>query len=285
MPTAAALVLRPGTPVLNRAPGVLQVGLDPPRTCVPDDPAVRRLLTDLGRTTGHRADAPLAEPAATALVRLREAGLVLPAPPWPLAPGLGPLLAQFGPDAVRRHAARAATRVVVQAAPGPLADLATGLLAEAGLPVSRGDPDAVRLVVHPGPLPRERLDPLVRASVPHLVVAGDATGIRVGPFVDPGRTACLRCVDAHESVPDPRRALLLAQAAAQRAGRPAPRDPVLDRLVLAWAVRDLQRYADGEEPATWSASIDLGPHGVPERTAWGRHPACGCSWDSFLELP
>ncbi|XBB68196.1 hypothetical protein ABFU82_02485 [Nocardioides sp. WV_118_6] len=286
-PSTAALVLRPGTPVLHRTPGVLQVGLDPPRASVPDDPAVRRLLSALGRPTGHPADAPLSESAATALARLREAGLVHPAPPWPLPPGLGPLLAQFGPDAVRRHEARAAARVAVHAAPGPLTDLLTGLLAEAGLATTptADDPGAVHLVLHPGPLPRERLDPLVRGSVPHLVVAGDATGMQVGPFVDPGRTACLRCVDAHASVTDPRRALLLAQAAARGAAQPAPRDPVLDRLALAWAVQDLLRYADGEEPTTWSATVDLGPHGVPVRTPWGRHPGCGCSWDGFLELP
>ncbi|WP_418059726.1 hypothetical protein [Pimelobacter simplex] len=185
------------------------------------------------------------------------------------------------PRGARRRPGRRARR------PGPLTDLLTGLLAEAGLATTptADEPGAVHLVLHPGPLPRERLDPLVRGSVPHLVVAGDATGMQVGPFVDPGRTACLRCVDAHASVTDPRRALLLAQAAARGAAQPAPRDPVLDRLALAWAVQDLLRYADGDEPTTWSATVDLGPHGVPERTPWGRHPGCGCSWDGFLELP
>lgn len=293
MPTAAdlvapALVLRPGTPVLTRGPGVLQVGLDPPAARVPDDPSVRHLLDALARPAGHRADAHLPEPAATALTRLHEAGLVLPAPALPRRPGLSTLLAQFGPDAVRRHEARAATRVHLRTAPGiSLAAALTDLLAAAGL-ATTDDPEhpgAVHVVVHAGPLPRELLDPLVRGSVPHLVVAGDATGVRVGPFVEPGRTACLRCVDAHASVTDQRRTLLLAQAAAQSAAHPAPRDPVLDRLALAWAVRDLLRYADGDEPTTWSATVDLGPHGVPERTPWGRHPYCGCSWDGFLELP
>ncbi|AIY16911.2 hypothetical protein GUY44_16255 [Pimelobacter simplex] len=285
---ALALVLRPATPVLNRGPGVLQVGLDPPRACVPDDPSVRRLLDALARPAGHPADAPLTAPASTALARLHEAGLVLPAPRHPHAPGLRPLLAQFGPDAPRRHAARAAVRVHVRTAPGSvLATTLAALLAEARLAVTDdpGHPGAVHLVVHPGPLPRETLDPLVRGSVPHLLVAGDATGLRVGPFVEPGRTACLRCVDAHESVPDQRRALLLAQAAAQATAHPAPRDPLLDRLALAWAVRDLVRWADRDEPTTWSATVDLGPHGAPERTVWGRHPYCGCSWDAFLELP
>lgn len=297
MPTSAdlgtpALVLRPGTPVLNRGPGVLQVGLDPPRACVPDDPSVRALLDALARPAGHPADAPLPASATTALTRLHEAGLVLPAPPRPHPPGLGPLLAQFGPDAVRRHDARAAARVHVRTAPGTaLAGVLSGVLAElldqAGLRTTDAPdhPGAVHLVVHAGPLPRELLDPLVRASVPHLLVAGDATGIRVGPFVEPGRTACLRCVDAHASVPDQRRALLVAQAAAHATAHPAPRDPLLDRLALAWAVRDLVRWADRDEPTTWSATVDLGPHGAPARTAWGRHPYCGCSWDGFLELP
>ena len=289
---AGRLVLRPGTPVMTRGPGVVQVGLTGAIAHLPDDPAVRRLLAALARSPGHAVDLPLPEAADRALSRLCEAALVVPAPPQPAPPGLATLLAQFGADAERRLASRAATRVVVLAgrdggSATPLTALATDLLDQAGLAVveTTAEPDAVRLVVHAGPVPREALDDLVRDSVPHLVVAGDAAGIRLGPFVEPGRTACLRCVDAHESVPDQRRPLLLAQAAEQARTRPAPRDPLLDHLALAWAVRDLARYAEGDEPSTWSATVDLGPTAPPQHTPWGRHPYCGCAWDAFVELP
>ncbi|GAA3539568.1 hypothetical protein [Nocardioides daeguensis] len=289
--------LRPGTPVLNRSPGVLQVGLTGASLRLPDVPEVRRLLGALASPSGHPDPDPAGAPdAAEALARLRESGLVLPVDPTTPAH----LRAQAGPDAVRRQAARAASCVVLDAPPGART-LLEPLLDTAGLRVAAPPRDAagageageageaggtaVRLVVADGPVARERLDPLVRASVPHLLVAGDATAVRIGPFVVPGRTACLRCVDAHESLHDERLPLLVTQAARQCVADPPPRDPVLDRLALAWAVRDLARFVDGEEPSTWSATVDLGPAAAPVVTPWGRHPYCGCAWDGFLELP
>jgi len=152
-------------------------------------------------------------------------------------------------------------------------------------PGAPDDRTLVHLVVVTGTVDREVLDPLTRGTVPHLVVSGGAAGRRVGPFVEPGRTACLRCVDAHESLRDPRRPLLVAQAADQAAEVPPPRDPLLDQLALAWAVRDVVRYLEGDEPSTWSTTVDIGPGGVPAAVRWGRHPWCGCSWDAVLELP
>lgn len=284
-------LLRPGTPVLARSPGVLQVGLSGPSLRLPDLPEIRRLLTDLGgpgdRAPGGRGTpgpADLSPAAADALDRLHGAGLVVPATD-PHDPELTTLLAQAGADGVRRHAARAVPGLAVEI-PDRLRTTLDPLLAAAGLrPAARSDEVRVRLVVTDGPVVRDRLDPLVRSSLPHLLVTGDATALRVGPFVQPGRTACLRCVDAHESLHDQRLPLLMAQAAAQCAERPPPRDPVLDHLALAWATRDLARYLEGEEPSTWSTTVDLGPAGAPEVTRWGRHPYCGCAWDGFLDLP
>ncbi|GAA1547687.1 hypothetical protein [Nocardioides humi] len=284
-------LLRPGTPVLARSPGVLQVGLSGPTLRLPDLPEVRRLLADLtgrgapGDARAAEAAGELPAAAADALTRLLGAGLALPAPPDAPDPGLAPLLAQAGPDAVRRRAARAASPVAVDA-PDALRTVLDPLLSVAGLRVATAADDVrVRLVVADGPAHRDRLDPLVRASVPHLLVTGDATAVRVGPFVHPGRTACLRCVDAHESLRDARLPLLLAQAVAQYAERPPPRDPVLDHLALAWAVRDLARFLEGDEPSTWSTTVDLDPAAAPVLTRWGRHPDCGCAWDDLLDLP
>jgi hypothetical protein len=274
------LLLRPGIAVLNRSPGVLQVGLSAPSLRLPDVPAVRALLDELAEPAGHAPSDDLPAEAAAALARLVDAGLAVPA----VGDVAAHLLAQTGPDAVRRQAARAAAPVAVDAPVSPRS-LLDPLLAAAGLVVAAPENSAVLLVVADGPLSRERLDPLVRASVPHLLVSGDATGVRLGPFVSPGRTACLRCVDAHESLHDERLPLLLAQAARHSAQRPPPRDPVLDQLALAWAVRDLARFAEGEEPSTWSTTVDLGPGGAPVLTRWGRHPWCGCAWDGFLDLP
>ena len=103
-------------------------------------------------------------------------------------------------------------------------------------------------------------------------MSGDAGSRRIGPFVEPGRTACLRCVDAHEAEVDPRLPFLVEQAAMATDGG-EPVDPVLDRLALAWAVRDLCRYLEGDEPSTWSATVDLGPTDATAPGALAAAPA------------
>lgn len=280
------LTLRPGTPVLACSPGVLQVGLDEPGLRVPDEPAVRSLLSALGAGRGVPETPEELDPEVAGLLgRLRAAGLVVVVPDGEgvADPADVLLRAQFGPDAVRRRAAR--TRAVVAVRAAPAAEPVLGpLLERAGLRPGPAQEATVHLVVGNGPVDRERLDPLVRASLPHLVVSGAAGGRRLGPFVDPGRTACLRCVDAHEALHDARRPLLVAQAARVAAETPPPVDPVLDLLVLAWAVRDLTRFVEGDLPSTWSTTYDVGPTLAPDQVRWGRHPDCGCAWDDAATL-
>ncbi|KAA1421010.1 hypothetical protein F0U44_01365 [Nocardioides humilatus] len=277
----AVLLLRPGIPVVRRDADTLQVGLHPPlAACLPDRPEVRDLLATLRDGATVPSPGSLAPEAAHALAALRAADLVLTGAPAPGRPDLTAARAQFGSDGSRRLAARSRHTIGVRGATA-CRSLAASLAASAGLVVDDGAP-AVWLVVETGQVSRDTLDPLVRAGVPHLVVSGDAAGRRVGPFVEPGRTACLRCVDAHEAESDPRRPFLLEQAA--RSGGVSPVDPVLDQLALAWAVRDLSRYLEGDEPSTWSATVDIGPGSAPRVMQWLRHPHCGCAWDLLLDL-
>ncbi|MFT4294802.1 MAG: hypothetical protein QM582_05250, partial [Micropruina sp.] len=61
------------------------------------------------------------------------------------------------------------------------------------------------------------------ADRPHLVVCGSDLGVAVGPFVLPGRTACLRCEDLHRAGRDPAWPQLLAQLSRpRRTAAPAP---------------------------------------------------------------
>ena len=277
--TAAGLLLRPGVPVVRRDAHTLQVGLHPPLVArVPDAPEVRALLAALRSGADPGEPAPV---AARALDVLLAAGLVFPGEPA-VRSDVTVAQAQFGADGVRRLTERVGHRVGVRAE-GPARAIVADLLALTGLEVDEAAP-SVWLVVASGPIARETVDPLVRAGAPHLLVSGDAGGRRVGPFVEPGRTACLRCVDAHEAESDPRRPFLVEQAALASVGG-EPVDPVLDRLALAWAVRDLCRYLEGDEPGTWSATADLGPRDPPRVVRWLRHPHCGCAWDLLFDLP
>lgn len=297
-------ILRPGSHVLRRDDHELQVGLDPRRAVVlPDEPHVRACLDRLGRSARvDEYDAP------ATLDLLLAHGLVLD------GSGLMPLIPTYrdgrdGPTTVTRAAvaalarssgdeagnllaARARTRVSVvpcgNSVSAGLADDLTSLVREAGLEVrstgrSTGAVDVVALV-GVGEPQREATDDWMRAGTAHLPVRLTEGSATVGPFVVPGQTACLRCVDAHHTDADPSWPLLVAQyaslASGERAdGVPEPVDGMVAGVALAWAARDLASYAEGRRPSTWSTTIRFDPHLCSiETQSWLRHPACGCSW-------
>lgn len=241
----APLRLRPGFAPVRRDDRHLQLGLDPPcRAVLPDTAEVRRLLEALATGLTHR---PVSLPARRTLAVLADAGLLEPAAP------AGPL-----PVAID--------------APPLLTAALTPLLGSAGL--THDAAAEVVLVAAETPVPRDRGDPLVRSGRAHLVVEGAPDGWTVGPFVVPGVTACLRCVDAHLGEADPRRGVVLEQLARL----PGSTDPLGRAQALAWAVADLRSWLGGTAPGTWSASYTLGG-GAPRRREWLRHPHCGCAWD------
>lgn len=258
-------VLLPGVRVLRRSEGEVQVGLDPRLALVlPADPAVARTLASLS-VAGPATDA---DPAV--LDRLIRAGLVVERAAATVRPTGRVELATFGAAALPEIDA------LLERSGLARIDPSGGTPADVGLLVGVGEPD------------RDLLDGWVRDGLPHLVARiceGTAT---VGPFVEPGRTACLRCVDAHRTDLDPRWPLLVAQQAAQSAhqrpdGVPDPLDPALVWLSLAWAVRDLVSHLGGSRPATWSTTLQLPPDLVDaESVSWLRHPECGCSWNQAV---
>ena len=145
------------------------------------------------------------------------------------------------------------------------------------------DADVV-VVLSVGELARERLDPLLCNRTSHVVVRLVDGGAVVGPFVVPGATACLRCIDAHLSVRDPDHVAVTARYARATA-RPRPDgvpdlvDPAVATVALGLVARDVVAHLAGLEPATWSRTLVLGAHPA-ERSeqSWRRHPRCGCSW-------
>ncbi len=123
------------------------------------------------------------------------------------------------------------------------------------------------------------------SGVPHLVMRSRGGEVSVGPFVVPGRTACLRCEDAHRTESDPRWPLLVAQLPSPltpRVARDCPPEPALLTLALAWAVRDLACFVEGGRPATWSSTITVDAELTLPRLDLLRHPHCGCAWGDLL---
>lgn len=270
-------LLRPGWQTTRFDDRHLQVGLDAPaRVVLADSPDVRRLLVALADPDAAWSP-PDTLPAARALDRLRAAELLVAVPGSSLETRLA---AEHGPSAPHRLTRRRAARVAVEASPG-LGDAISAHLRSEGIqPATAGA--TVTLVATLGPIRRGRLDPLLRDGRPHLVVSGGPTVWEVGPFVVPGRTACLRCVDAARADTDPRRAVIADQLA--RSSAEVPVSPTRQAAALALAVHDVAAYVDGDMPATWSASIVLG-RGAPVVREWPRHPRCGCAWDVVLSDP
>ena len=274
-------VLRPGLRVFRRDDTHLQVGIEEPRVVLPDDDGVRRLLRDLESGAGL---ASLTPAAGLAFGRLVEAGLVVERAELTTAAraarrvATAAVFAAHGPGATERLESRARCRVDVDA-PDPWRTTVAERLGVAGLVVAdpaHGLPTATLLVTLGEPR-RSRVDGLVRDDRTHLLVALLPDRVRLGPFVVPGTTACLRCLDAHLAEHDPRRGLVLEQLE-DRDDPPAPCDPVLAHAGLALAVRELTTYAEGDRPATWSATLTLGADLALPRREWPRHPHCGCSW-------
>jgi bacteriocin biosynthesis cyclodehydratase domain-containing protein len=290
-------LLLPGTHVVRRGPDQLQAGL------------VRGSAVALARSGG--GPEALADDPAT-LRTLRRAGLLLdddrPLRAALPAQGAGDpwvrhtlsALARRSPagsvdafDARRRHV------VEVASFGHPLgAELIADVMRlcrRAGLrlpestrpgPARRGavPPDPVMVLVGIGEPSRDLLDPWVRDAVPHLVVRLVEGRAVVGPFVDPGRTACLRCIDAYLTEDDPAWPLLVEQySRATRADRsdgvPEPVDAALAAIAIGWTVRDLEAYAEAADPVSWSSTVTIEADLADITTRhWPPHPHCGCGW-------
>lgn len=298
-------LLRPGTHVLRRGDGQIQLGIDPASAVVlPDSPAVRACLDTVTGGVAPSDDPSLRE----LLALLHEHGLlvdesvVMPlmattAAGAALPRSTGAALARtIGGSAAVAASERARTRIHLAGFGHPsgaelLTDLA-GLLERAGLRTRRPRNDHV-----PGAVPvigvltgvgepdREVLDQWMRQGTPFLLLRVTEGRTVVGPFVQPGATACVRCIDAHHTDVDADWPLLVRQysraASRDRSdGTPEPVDPTQVAAGLALAAHDVTVYADGMCPSTWSATVTVGPDLVQLHThLWQRHPDCGCWWE------
>jgi bacteriocin biosynthesis cyclodehydratase domain-containing protein len=279
-------LLRPGVRVCRRSATELQVGLDRSlAVAVPDTAEVRAALTGLAR--GARPH-PRDRAVARLLSRLHERGLLVDGDAWLAAVGRTPspeaaasvtaVVAEHGVGAANVLEGRRATGVLVDDLGLPAAaERLRELLDHTG--VGHGD-DLVVLLCGEEP-DRDLVDHWMRADVPHVLLTASEGVLRLGPFVDPGRTACLRCLDAAATEHDPRHGLVVRQyadAPPAADGLPAPLPADLLDVAVGHLARDVTRWVDGRLPRTWSATVrlddalDLSPVPLP------RHPGCGCAW-------
>lgn len=274
-------VIAPGLHVLTDPAGVIQLGIAPEhRLRVPDTPAVRRTLAFLTRgealpaTRESQRVRSLLEPALRDGDALLRAGIS--------AADVAAVTLRHPASAQARLSAREQARVEVC---GDLGVDVSALLDAVGLgrrPRARAEA-TVTLILSQGEPEREQLDDLVRAEIPHLLVRAIESEVVVGPFVVPGRTACLRCGDLHRADREPAHAALLADAIAAKRqdGVCSPLDTAQCWVALGVAVGDLIRYIEGDRPITWSSVLCLGVAPTPRAAElWPPHPDCSCTWTS-----
>jgi len=279
--------LLPGARCVRRQADQRQVDAGPGRAAVlPEHPEVLALLAGLaGR-------APLRRPTAGSLADrclhlLHERRLLVDAEEYAAARrsvGAATADAVFARDpdrAAARLRARADATVGVQTSSPESASLVHGLLRAAGVTTSSAaDPAAtVALLISADEPDRPAAARLVTAGTSHLLVRPTTDGALVGPFVEPGRTACLGCWDAHLTDRDPKHPVVTHQLASLP-GPPA--DPLAWQSALAHAVADVVRHVDGvdgvdgERPRSWSSLLAVGADGSLARQQVRRHPACAC---------
>jgi len=140
-------------------------------------------------------------------------------------------------------------------------------------------PDLVVLAEVDDPAPGAAL---VRERIPHLAVNGaEAVGV-VGPFVSPGRSACLRCLDLGRAERDPAWPLILAQLAGARM-EPQACDTVLAAAASALAAAQALLFIDTGCPgaAVTNGTLELAvPDWQWRRRTWPPHPRCTCGADA-----
>lgn len=285
-------LLRPGLRVVRRDRDHLQLGIGRSAVVAADTPEVRALLTALESGQGVEPTTPAARACWEALY---ERGHIVDADAYfhelpadqRAQQARSALFAHHPTDAPWRLAARSASGIALLADRRmvTVAAQVRELLRLAGIRDATRPPSAA-LVLVGGEIRRAALDPLVQAGTPHLLVTESEGAVRLGPFVEPGSTACLRCIDAALGEGDPARALIVEQWASRHDAGPvaAPHDEALRLLAISMAVVDLTAYVDGDRPVTWSTTIEVTPDLALPRTAWKRHPRCGCAWGNELPL-
>lgn len=276
------LILSPGVVVVRRSPSSVQIGTDPRTSFVLEglSPAEVAYLERVG--TCRLWDAVAATPDLAAAARqLLGAGLLITQSDW------------RGTYSSPRPAG-----VVGVMGQGPLTELIVQTLESCRIEVVTPDPyvsdDPVDqtqqlaawtvIMVNQHVADPVQARTLMSTQTPHLSVVEREASIGIGPFVYPGVSACLQCVDLHRVDVDSGWAMVASQLISGL--MPKPQLPRHIRLAAAsLAASQVLTHVEGRRPPTaWhpqdvhgSSVIDIvDPSGLPKIGYIPAHPACGC---------
>lgn len=260
------LRLDPQLPVVWRTPTSMQFGVTRPTVVLNDlDLASEKMIAALGVGVSRSGLTMIARSAGATDVAVDA-----------LLTRLRPVMLRESPPA---------PSPVVIAGSGLLADRLAGLLAGAGVPLLLARTAAAAEAAEAGfaiAIGHYVLDPALhglwlRRDVPHLpVILGDAS-VAIGPLVEPGRTACLFCLQRHATDAD----AAWPAIASQLWGRRSPAETELVASEVAAMVARM--VLSGDAP---SDQIVLEVEsGRQTRQAFAVHPDCGCLALQLSEEP
>ncbi|MET1043119.1 MAG: TOMM precursor leader peptide-binding protein [Microbacteriaceae bacterium] len=262
------LALDPRYPAVWRSPTALQIGAPDAVATLPEvTPVQERLIAALTggasraqlsviARTGNAADSVVDDLLATV-----EPALVVAPPPGTVAvAGIDPAVARLA-DVLGWQGVRTVTV--------PTPDDATTVDADVAIIVAS-------FVIDPG-----FHGVWLRRDIPHLPLVLGGAQIRIGPFVEPGVTACLHCVARWQTDADP----AWPAIASQLWGRRAPMEtPLVLGEAIGLACRlTLERLsgltggAGSARSAGSAEELRLDARtGAVSRIPVAPHPTCGC---------
>lgn len=123
-----------------------------------------------------------------------------------------------------------------------------------------------------------KINALLTSNLPHLFISAlDATAIRIGPLVIPGKSPCFRCLELSQFDQSP----LLSQIHQARTFAPISQLNVASATLVAGMIaQSVLNYLDTglSELIGSQIIIDTGQPCNPQHIAYSINPACGCAW-------
>lgn len=282
------LRLDPRRPIVWRTPHSLQIGVDP----------MLAHLDNVSDGDARLIDALVVGVTRAGLAMLAERAGVLPHRVDELLAGVS--AAMVDPTWSTPAAAPRPTITVVGVGVG--AQRVAGVLVEAGHPVAiavpgamtRGRRPATAVLVTEHVIDPHEHERWLRRDVPHLPIVFGEVSATIGPLVEVGVTACLRCVERHRTNDDFARPAIATQLWGQAA---AAQSPALATEAAIEALRMLRTTgraaargngsaARGSDSpaATFSVRLDA-DSGLRTMREWWPNEGCGCRGLTALPEP
>ena len=282
------LRLDPRRPIVWRTPHSLQIGVDP----------MLAHLDNVSDGDARLIDALVVGVTRAGLAMLAERAGVLPHRVDELLAGVS--AAMVDPTWSTPAAAPRPTITVVGVGVG--AQRVAGVLVEAGHPVAiavpgamtRGRRPATAVLVTEHVIDPHEHERWLRRDVPHLPIVFGEVSATIGPLVEVGETACLRCVERHRTNDDYARPAIATQLWGQAAAAQSPAlatEAAIEALRMLRttgraAARGTGSAARGSDSpaATFSVRLDA-DSGLRTMREWWPNEGCGCRGLTALPEP